>query len=71
MSFGTNHHYLECVKSAYEFASAELLNLIKDKVIFSLFPIILAYVLYFSFSQIIGFHVVLFRDTCFALLTNL
>lgn len=31
MSFGANHHYLECVKAAYEFASGELLNLIKEK----------------------------------------
>ncbi|KAL5134134.1 Gamma-tubulin complex component 2 [Glycine soja] len=31
MSFGSNHHYLECIKAAYNFASGELLNLIKDK----------------------------------------
>ncbi|KAG9141487.1 hypothetical protein Leryth_001920 [Lithospermum erythrorhizon] len=31
MSYGSNHHYLECVKVAYEFASGELLNLIKEK----------------------------------------
>ncbi|KAH7511156.1 hypothetical protein FEM48_ZijujUnG0037300 [Ziziphus jujuba var. spinosa] len=31
MSFGTNHHYLECIKAAYDFASNELLNLIKEK----------------------------------------
>ncbi|XP_043721801.1 gamma-tubulin complex component 2 isoform X1 [Telopea speciosissima] len=31
MSFGSNHHYLECIKSAYNFASGELLNLIKEK----------------------------------------
>ncbi|KAL5565818.1 hypothetical protein UlMin_028982 [Ulmus minor] len=31
LSFGTNHHYLECIKSAYDFASGELLNLIKEK----------------------------------------
>ncbi|KAK3034140.1 hypothetical protein RJ639_033483 [Escallonia herrerae] len=31
MSFGSNHHYLECIKAAYDFASGELLNLIKDK----------------------------------------
>ncbi|KAJ0080147.1 hypothetical protein Patl1_23964 [Pistacia atlantica] len=31
MSFGTNHHYRECIKAAYDFASAELLNLIKEK----------------------------------------
>ncbi|KAJ7965253.1 Gamma-tubulin complex component [Quillaja saponaria] len=31
MSFGSNHHYLECVKAAYNFASSELLNLIKEK----------------------------------------
>ncbi|KAM7514663.1 hypothetical protein LguiA_004246 [Lonicera macranthoides] len=30
-SFGSNHHYLECIKAAYDFASGELLNLIKDK----------------------------------------
>ncbi|KAF7825883.1 gamma-tubulin complex component 2 isoform X1 [Senna tora] len=30
-SFGSNHHYLECIKTAYNFASGELLNLIKDK----------------------------------------
>lgn len=34
MSFGANHHYLECIKAAYDFASGELLNLIKEKVIF-------------------------------------
>ncbi|GMP47081.1 hypothetical protein CsSME_00015003 [Camellia sinensis var. sinensis] len=31
MSPGANHHYLECVKAAYEFASGKLLNLIKEK----------------------------------------
>lgn len=31
MTFGSNHHYLECVKTAYEFASGELLNLITEK----------------------------------------
>lgn len=31
MSFGSNHHYLKCVKSAYDFASSELLHLIKEK----------------------------------------
>ncbi|PKI66930.1 hypothetical protein CRG98_012693 [Punica granatum] len=31
MSFGANHHYLECIKVAYDFASGELLNLIKEK----------------------------------------
>ncbi|KAK9174978.1 hypothetical protein WN944_026982 [Citrus x changshan-huyou] len=31
LSFGSNHHYLECVKVAYEFASGELLNLIKER----------------------------------------
>eukprot|EP00262_Sarcandra_glabra_P005396 TRINITY_DN16927_c0_g1_i2.p1 TRINITY_DN16927_c0_g1~~TRINITY_DN16927_c0_g1_i2.p1 ORF type:complete len:676 (-),score=109.98 TRINITY_DN16927_c0_g1_i2:217-2073(-) len=31
MSLGTNHHYLECIKAAYDFASGELLNLIKEK----------------------------------------
>lgn len=34
MSFGSNHHYLECIKAAYDFASSELLNLIKEKVRF-------------------------------------
>ncbi|CAH8381024.1 unnamed protein product [Eruca vesicaria subsp. sativa] len=29
--FGSNHHYLECIKAAHEFASTELVNLIKDK----------------------------------------
>ncbi|KAG6419741.1 hypothetical protein SASPL_116253 [Salvia splendens] len=28
---GSNHRYLECIKAAYDFASGELLNLIKDK----------------------------------------
>lgn len=28
---GSNHRYLECIKSAYDFASGELLNLIKQK----------------------------------------
>lgn len=36
ISFGGNHHYLECIKAAYEFASGELLNLIKEKVRISL-----------------------------------
>ncbi|XP_057718132.1 gamma-tubulin complex component 2 isoform X1 [Arachis stenosperma] len=31
MSSGSNHHYLECIKAAYNFASRELLNLIKEK----------------------------------------
>ncbi|OAY32230.1 gamma-tubulin complex component 2 isoform X2 [Manihot esculenta] len=31
MSFGSNHQYLECIKAAYNFASSELLNLIKEK----------------------------------------
>ncbi|KAL2319472.1 hypothetical protein Fmac_028441 [Flemingia macrophylla] len=31
MSFGSHHHYLECIKVAYNFASGELLNLIKEK----------------------------------------
>ncbi|PWA78766.1 spc97 / Spc98 family of spindle pole body (SBP) component [Artemisia annua] len=31
MNFGSNDHYLECLKSAYDFASGELLNLMKDK----------------------------------------
>lgn len=30
-SFGSNHHYLECIKAAYDFASGELLNLIREK----------------------------------------
>ncbi|XP_019194204.1 PREDICTED: gamma-tubulin complex component 2 [Ipomoea nil] len=30
-SFGSNHHYLECIKAAYDFASGELLNLVKEK----------------------------------------
>ncbi|XP_057515488.1 gamma-tubulin complex component 2 isoform X2 [Amaranthus tricolor] len=30
-NFGSNHHYLECIKSAYDFASGELLNLIREK----------------------------------------
>ncbi|CAL1389984.1 unnamed protein product [Linum trigynum] len=30
-SFGSDHHYLECIKAAYEFAGNELLNLIKEK----------------------------------------
>ncbi|KAK4348003.1 hypothetical protein RND71_034342 [Anisodus tanguticus] len=30
-SVGSNHHYLECIKSAYDFASVELLNLVKNK----------------------------------------
>ncbi|CAK7325974.1 unnamed protein product [Dovyalis caffra] len=29
--FGSNHHYLECIKAAYDFASSELLNLIIEK----------------------------------------
>ncbi|XP_071691139.1 gamma-tubulin complex component 2 [Rutidosis leptorrhynchoides] len=31
MNFGSNDHYIECIKSAYDFASGELLNLMKDK----------------------------------------
>ncbi|WOK94035.1 gamma-tubulin complex component 2 [Canna indica] len=31
MSFESNHHYLECIKAAYDFASGELLNLIIHK----------------------------------------
>ncbi|XP_077239980.1 gamma-tubulin complex component 2-like [Tasmannia lanceolata] len=31
INFGSNHHYLECIKAAYDFASGELLNLIKEK----------------------------------------
>ncbi|CAA0821237.1 Gamma-tubulin complex component 2 [Striga hermonthica] len=30
-SVGSNHRYLECIKAAYDFASGELLNLIKEK----------------------------------------
>lgn len=30
-NFGSNHHSLDCIKSAYDFASGELLNLIKEK----------------------------------------
>ncbi|XP_020586336.1 gamma-tubulin complex component 2 isoform X2 [Phalaenopsis equestris] len=30
-SFESDHHYLKCVKIAYDFASCELLNLIKEK----------------------------------------
>ncbi|XP_073027591.1 gamma-tubulin complex component 2-like isoform X2 [Primulina eburnea] len=30
-SVGSNHLYLECIKAAYDFASGELLNLIKEK----------------------------------------
>lgn len=30
-NFGSNHHYLECIKAAYDFASGELLNLIREK----------------------------------------
>ncbi|KAL0887710.1 hypothetical protein Bca101_011693 [Brassica carinata] len=29
--FGSNHHYLECIKAAHEFSSKELVNLIMDK----------------------------------------
>ncbi|KAH0860631.1 hypothetical protein HID58_088892, partial [Brassica napus] len=29
--FGSNHHYLECIKAAHEFASKELVSLIMDK----------------------------------------
>ncbi|GER28287.1 gamma-tubulin complex component [Striga asiatica] len=32
---GSNHRYLECIKAAYDFASGELLNLVKEKVWFS------------------------------------
>ncbi|XP_039118396.1 gamma-tubulin complex component 2-like [Dioscorea cayenensis subsp. rotundata] len=31
MTFGSNHQYFECIKTAYDFASCELLNLMKDK----------------------------------------
>uniref|UniRef100_A0A7N0ZTG9 Gamma-tubulin complex component n=1 Tax=Kalanchoe fedtschenkoi TaxID=63787 RepID=A0A7N0ZTG9_KALFE len=31
VKFGANHHYLECIKTAYDFASGELLNLVKEK----------------------------------------
>lgn len=30
-SVGSNHRYLECIKAAYDFASGELLDLIKEK----------------------------------------
>ncbi|CAH9072984.1 unnamed protein product [Cuscuta epithymum] len=30
-SVGSNHHYLECIRAAYDFASGELLNLVKEK----------------------------------------
>ncbi|KNA05950.1 hypothetical protein SOVF_185590 isoform A [Spinacia oleracea] len=30
-NFGSNHHYLECIKTAYDFASGELLTLIREK----------------------------------------
>ncbi|KAK6911764.1 Gamma tubulin complex component, C-terminal [Dillenia turbinata] len=30
-SFDSNHQYLECIKAAYDFASGELLNLIREK----------------------------------------
>ncbi|CAN0859852.1 Gamma-tubulin complex component 2 [Linum grandiflorum] len=30
-SFGSDHHYLQCIKAAYEFAGNELLNLIKER----------------------------------------
>ncbi|XP_022887329.1 gamma-tubulin complex component 2 [Olea europaea var. sylvestris] len=30
-SVGSSHHYRECIKAAYDFASGELLNLIKEK----------------------------------------
>ncbi|PIA64082.1 hypothetical protein AQUCO_00201403v1 [Aquilegia coerulea] len=30
-NFGANHHHLECIKAAYDFASGELLTLIKEK----------------------------------------
>ncbi|KAI5678901.1 hypothetical protein M9H77_09851 [Catharanthus roseus] len=30
-SVGSNHHYLECIKAAYDYSSGELLNLIKEK----------------------------------------
>ena len=32
LSFRSNHLYLECIKAAYDFASGELLNLMKGKV---------------------------------------
>lgn len=31
LNFGSNDHYLECIKSAYDFASSELLNLMNNK----------------------------------------
>jgi len=36
MSFGSNRHYLECIKASYNFASGELMNLIKEKVILNM-----------------------------------
>jgi gamma-tubulin complex component 2 len=42
-SFGSNHHYLECIKAAYNFASGELVNLIKEKVILNGLPLNSAY----------------------------
>ncbi|CAI9767433.1 unnamed protein product [Fraxinus pennsylvanica] len=30
-SVGSSHHYRECIKAAYDFASGELLNLVKEK----------------------------------------
>lgn len=30
-NLGSNHQYLECIKAAYDFASGELLNLIREK----------------------------------------
>lgn len=32
MSSGSNHHYLECIRASYDFASGELLNLVREKV---------------------------------------
>ncbi|XP_030472252.1 gamma-tubulin complex component 2 [Syzygium oleosum] len=31
MSSGSNHHYLECIRASYDFASGELLNLVREK----------------------------------------
>ncbi|CAN1262169.1 Gamma-tubulin complex component 2 [Linum perenne] len=54
-SFGSDHHYLECVKAAYEFAGNELLNLIKERVTASSFLfftfVLLCSVSYFQLSQ--------------------
>lgn len=40
-SFGPNHEYLERIKAAYDFASGELLTLIKNKVSFTFTSVLL------------------------------